>query len=129
VTFQALADGSSVAEAKASAAGADKEKEGSGGKSTADDQTAKQTSLANNKSGKDNEVGQDAETSDGAVSVAAAIGVNVAKTVDSGLGGRRVDDRCGRTVDCRDPGEAWTPVPKGTVARPLIPEEHPSESD
>jgi hypothetical protein len=85
VTFQALADGSSVADAKASAAGADKKDEADSGKNTADDQTAKQTSLANAKSGKDNSVDQTANTdgdggSGGSVGVAAALAINVSRS-------------------------------------------------
>lgn len=85
VSFAALADGASVAEVTASAAGADKEDEADGGNSTADDQTAKQTSLANAKSGKDNSVDQTANTdgegdSSGSVGVAAALAINVSRS-------------------------------------------------
>src|SRR5262249_28973581 len=76
--FAANGDGASTATAKASAKGADKQKEQDKGNTTADQQTAKQKALADSKSGKTNNVGQTAtDGSGGTVSVAAALAINV----------------------------------------------------
>ena len=66
VTLTARGDGSSKSEAKGSAVGADKGKEGTKGNTSADDQTAKATQLAKDKSGDSSlSVGKSASTDDG----------------------------------------------------------------
>ena len=90
VSFTASADGSSKAEAIASAVGADKTKEDAkSGKSgtTADDQTKSASGLASKQSGESKTVGKSASTddgqsggSDGAVGVGAALALNVASS-------------------------------------------------
>src|SRR5262249_34947690 len=81
VGFSAHADGSSLAQAKGSAAGADTTDEAASGKNTADQQAGSAAGLANQKSGGTNSVGKSADTdensSGGSVSVAAALAVNV----------------------------------------------------
>ena len=87
VSLVALADGASEAKATASSAGTDKTKEESGGNKSADDQANSATGLAKQQSGESSlKVGKSASTDDGeagtsedgAVSVGAALGLNVA---------------------------------------------------
>ena len=87
VSLAALADGASEAKATASSAGTDKTKEESGGNKSADDQAKSATGVAKQQSGDSTlSVGKSASTDDGdagtsedgAVSVGAALGLNVA---------------------------------------------------
>jgi len=83
IAFTANADGKSTVDVTASAAGTTKSKENTSGSTKANDQTSKQTALADQKSGKTNEQGTSrtsANSSSGDVSVAAAIGLNVAES-------------------------------------------------
>ena len=85
VTFSARGNGSSKAEAIASAAGTDSSKESAKGNSSADDQATKQTDFANKRGGGDNKVTKSASTDDGdggggSVSVGAALALNVASS-------------------------------------------------
>jgi len=86
VSFTASADGASKVEAIASAAGTDSAKESDKGNKSADDQTNSAAGLASKQSGESKTVSKKSSTDDGsggggAVSVGAALALNVARSV------------------------------------------------